>query len=76
MNCMCEDFRVSTCADCKAVEFLFNEEELEDVHTALSFFVDEYPDQAGSVATRKAMKKLVKKISGMKQEALRLEEGE
>ena len=75
-KCFCDDFPVSQCGDCDQVEFHFNDQEVEDILSALSFFVDEYPTQAGAVATKRAMKKLTKKIWDMKKEAKRLREGE
>lgn len=38
------------------------EDEAQDVLSALSFFVSDYPDRKGSAITRKAMEKISKKI--------------
>ncbi len=40
-------------------------DELEDVWSALSYFIREYPNE-GCRETKKAMKKIIKKIRGKK----------
>lgn len=37
-------------------------DEIDDLLSALSFFMDKYPDRDGSVVTRKAMGKLSAKL--------------
>ena len=37
-------------------------EELQDILSALSFFDKEYPDRKGSTRTRKAMRAIMKKL--------------
>lgn len=43
----------------------FTEEELQDIWSALSFFVSTYPNK-GSSQTKAAMMKIIKKIRGVK----------
>lgn len=41
------------------------EDELQDIWSALAYFISRYPDE-GCTETKKAMKKIIKKIRGKK----------
>lgn len=69
MSCYCKVHRISSCGDCGKQEFLFGSEDLEDIHSALTFFVRTYPERKKSPQTIKAMKKIIATILKMKKKA-------
>lgn len=52
----------SFCIDCDRPTFPLSKDEVHDVLSALSFFIEKYPDREGSVVTRKAMKRITKRL--------------
>ncbi len=56
----CKTMQVSRCCDCEQNFYLFSEQELADILSALSFFIQDYPDQ--TVQVRKAMQETSERI--------------
>ena len=75
MKCICSKVRISSCGDCGKREFLFDRDELEDIHSALAYFVKIHKKDKGAVVTSRAMHHIVIKIIKMKKDA-RLEDEE
>lgn len=63
-QCWCKTERVTACAECNSTMFTVPVgQELEDIMSALDFFIAEYPNK-GSAKTKAAMKKILKKMWG------------
>lgn len=61
-NCYCLSDAIMNCGGCGKDHGLITEDEAQDILSALSFFESDYPDRKGSIQTRKAMKKISKKL--------------
>lgn len=65
LKCFCQYAEPTYCAECDVPGYPLTEDEAQDVLSALSFFVSDYPDRKGSVITRAAMRRVSKKLGAM-----------
>jgi len=58
MKCFCQKDPTTTCGDCGTLAFTASGDEIEDIQSALSFFIESYK---GAPQTKKAMSRILKR---------------